>query len=216
MPQRQAVARAKSRLAASDPADQSIRATNSRRGLKGALTKANKVLAAAKASGRHRATLTSRNRVLRRGGPRAQPGALTTTRQVVTPEVITPTSRPRAADRPGSMTHTLRATLRELAQADARRIRELEAITGEPIRVPRSKPQVAVDTGNRVRDTAKGGKVAATLRASLRELAQSDARTAREMAQIIDMGTPKLPGSAGSGKPKRVRRSGGRRRLPGG
>jgi hypothetical protein len=91
------------------------------------------------------------------------------------------------------MTSTLRGLMRGLAQADARRIREVEAITGQRVTMP-STPSGA---GARVRATAKGGKVADTMRAGLRELAQSDARTIREMENIIRGDTPKVAGAKG-------------------
>jgi hypothetical protein len=103
------------------------------------------------------------------------------------------------------MTSTLRGLMRGLAQADARRIREVEAITGQRVTMPNT-PSGA---GARVRATAKGGKVADTMRAGLRELAQSDARTAREMAAIVRDATPKVAGAKG-GKALR----GGKKALP--
>ena len=114
-----------------------------------------------------------------------------------------------AAQRPGSLTSTLRGTLRTLAKADAARIRELEAITGGKVRPTAAGARAAGEAGARVRGAAKGGKVGATLRAGLRELAQSDARTAREMASIVRDATPKVPGAKGG---KAIR--GGRAALP--
>jgi hypothetical protein len=102
-----------------------------------------------------------------------------------------------AAQRPGSLTSTLRGTLRALAKADAARIRELEAITGQKVRPTPAGARAGAEAGARVRGTAKGGKVAGTLRAGLRELAQSDARTAREMAAIVRDATPKVAGGKG-------------------
>jgi len=116
-----------------------------------------------------------------------------------------------AAQRPGSLTSTLRGTLRTVAKADAARIRELEAITGAKIRPTAAGARAAGEAGARVRGAAKGGKVGATLRAGLRELAQSDARTAREMASIVRDATPKVAGAKGG---KAIR--GGRAALPGG
>lgn len=112
--------------------------------------------------------------------------------RVMNPEVM-PRDRVPASQRPGSMTSTLRGLMRGLAQADARRIREVEAITGQRVTMPNT-PSGA---GARVRATAKGGKVADTMRAGLRELAQSDARTAREMAAIVRDATPKVAGAKG-------------------
>ena len=62
---RAAVAAAKGKLAAKDPADQSIKGTLSRRSQKGAVTRAEKALAAAKQGGRVR--LSGRSGVLRVG-----------------------------------------------------------------------------------------------------------------------------------------------------
>jgi hypothetical protein len=99
-----------------------------------------------------------------------------------------------AAERPGSMTSILKNTLRTLAQADAQRIREIESITGQKIK-PIKQRAAAIAAGDRVRSTAKGGKVADTLRAGLRELAQSDARAMREMSKIVKDATPKVAGA---------------------
>jgi hypothetical protein len=98
-----------------------------------------------------------------------------------------------ASQRPGSMTATLRGALKSLAQADAQRIREIESITGQKIK-PIKERAVAAGAKERVRSTAKGGKISDTLRAGLRELAQSDARTMRGISQIVKDTTPKLPG----------------------
>ena len=116
-----------------------------------------------------------------------------------------------AAQRPGSLTSTLRGTLRAVARADAARIREMEAITGQKIKPTAAGARAGTEAGARVRGTAKGGKVASTLRAGLRELAQSDARTAREMAAIVRDATPKVAGAKGG---KAIR--GGRAALPAG
>ena len=109
-----------------------------------------------------------------------------------------PAARLPAAQRPGSITNTLRNSLRALARADAANIRELEAITGSKIRRTPAGARAGAEAGARVRETAKGGKVAATLRASLRELAQSDARRIRGMADVIREATPKVAGSKGA------------------
>jgi hypothetical protein len=106
-----------------------------------------------------------------------------------------------ASQRPGSMTSVLRGTMQALAQADARRIRDIESITGQKVKSPRSR-KATTDAGDRVRKTAKGGKVSDTLRAGLRELAQSDARTMREMSKIMKDATPKVSGGKGKDKLK--------------
>ncbi len=101
-----------------------------------------------------------------------------------------------AARRPGSMTSMLRNTLQSLAKSDARWIREVESITGEKIRVPRRAPAVQ---GAAVQAQGRGS-VAATLRGSLRQLAQSDARMMRGVA---DLAKPSAKGAlrgGGAGK----------------
>ena len=127
------------------------------------------------------------------------------------PVNATQSTRLPAAQRPGSLTNTLGKTLRNLARADAARIREIESITGQKIRRTPAGAGAAKEAGSRVRAVAKGGKVGPTLRAGLRELAQSDARSAREMASIVRDATPKLAGGKGG---KAIR--GGKPALPGG
>ena len=98
--------------------------------------------------------------------------------------------------------------MQALAKLDAQRIREIESMTGGKIRRTAATERQAKSSGavERVRNVAKGGKVADTMRAGLRELAQSDARQIREMEQIRRELTPKLPG--------KVKRS-GQRKLKG-
>ena len=107
-----------------------------------------------------------------------------------------------ASQRPGSITSTLRGTLQALAKADAARIREIEGITGQPVRAPR-KP--AAGTGATVRAPGRRS-VSGTLGDNLRSLAQSDARTAREMADLARP-TPKgaLKGKGSGTSRKRVK-----------
>jgi hypothetical protein len=123
--------------------------------------------------------------------------------------VIKPEARVPASQRPGSMTSTLRATMGALAKADARRIREVESITGQKVKPTAAGAKAGKEAGARVRATAKKGKVADTLRAGLRELAQSDARTMRGMAEIVRDATPKVSGGKAG---KAIR--GGRAALP--
>jgi hypothetical protein len=108
--------------------------------------------------------------------------------------------KPRIAD-------TLRETLRELAQQDARFIRGIEQITGQPIKAPsaRSAPR-GNGSGGSSGSSGRSGSVAGTLRGTLRQLAQADAARLRGIAEITG------PSSAGaiSGS-----RSGGRRRVSG-
>ena len=207
IPQRQAVARAKGKLSAMDSADPSISAANRRRGLKGAVTKAANNLAAAQATGTRRIQTAARDGVIRPGRSRKA--------QAITPQVMGPGStagaRPPASQRPGSMTHTLRGMLRELAQSDARLIRDIEAATGLPIAPPKGRRGGTAKLPGS--GTSGTGKVSDALRGSLRQLAQSDARLYRDMAQIIGETAPKLPGSSSKGKGSRRGRS--RKALPG-
>jgi len=177
-----------------------------RRSQKAAVTRASNRLKAAEQSGRLRLRPGAQQGVVR---PGKRSG-------VMNPEVMPRGGRPPAAQRPGSMTSILRGTLQALAQADARRIREIEGITGMSVTVPRSAVQGGTPSGRRVQNAARIGSVSRTLGTALRDLAQSDARTIREMDAIIRDATPKLAGSDNSGRPKRVRGSGGQRRLPGG
>lgn len=113
------------------------------------------------------------------------------------PVNATQSTRLPAAQRPGSLTNTLGKTLRSLAMADAARIRDIESITGQKIRRTPASAGAGKEAGARVRAVAKGGKVSDTLRAGLRELAQSDARTVRGMASIVRDATPKVGGAKG-------------------
>lgn len=130
------------------------------------------------ASGKQRATVTARGIGRAPAGTVGRSGRAKTARRSET--TVMGSSRVPAAQRPGSMTSTLRSTLRNLAQADARRIREIEAITGQPVRAPRRAP---AGQGATVRAPGRRS-VSGTLRDNLRALAQSDARTARGMADL--------------------------------
>jgi hypothetical protein len=151
-----------------------------------------------------------RRRVVDNNKPQKVKGSASTKPQAPS-RAAQPTGRTPAAQRPGSLTSTLRGTLRAVARTDAARIRELEAITGQKIKPTAAGARAGAEAGARVRGAAKGGKVAGTLRAGLRELAQSDARTAREMAAIVRDATPKVAGGKGG---KAIR--GGRAALPAG
>lgn len=71
-------------------------------------------------------------------------------------------SRVPASQRPGSITSTLRGTLRSLAKADAQRIREVEAITGQKGAVTRTgKAAKAARMENRRTLTTKRSNVIA-------------------------------------------------------
>jgi hypothetical protein len=189
----------RAKLAAKDKADPSIRNALSTRSQKGAVTRGNKALRAAKASSQRTAV------------GRSKAGTISKARRspVMKTTVLKPEARVPASQRPGSMTNTLRATMGALAKADARRIREIEAITGQKVKPAAAGAKAGKEASARVRATAKKGKVADTLRAGLRELAQSDARTAREMAAIVRDATPKVAGAKGA---KAMR--GGRAALP--
>lgn len=199
--QRAAVSAAQAKLKAKNTGDKSLTAQLSMRAQKAAVTRAKNKLAAAQQTGRIRLKATDRAGVIRPGRRNKS--------QAVTPEVVSPvsgSSRVPASQRPGSITNTLRSTLRELAQSDARRIREIEAITGRPITAPKGRGGTPKLPGS-----AGTGKVKDALQGSLRGLAQSDARFYRELGQITQGTTAKLPGGKGS---KRVKGS-SRRRLPG-
>lgn len=143
--------------------------------------------AAYKAAGRG-ARMTERNAAAAVARKPANPARKV---EVVDAQVMNPSRQPGR----GSMTATLRGALRELAQSDARFIREIESITGQKIKRPAntSKPQPALGgSGTRT------GKVSDALRANLRQLAQSDARRMREMAEIL--APPKLSGSTGGSR----------------
>lgn len=167
---------------------------------RGAVTRAGTYLKASK----------ERNRTAVKG---AMPKGTVAKPKGLKPGAVNPAQSTRlpAAQRPGSLTNTLGNTLRNLARADAARIRELESITGQKFRQTPAGASAAKEAGARVRAVAKGGKVGPTLRAGLRELAQSDARSAREMASIVRDATPKLAGGKGG---KAI--GGGKSALPGG
>ena len=180
----------KAKLKAKDAADPSIRNTLSTRAQKGAVTRGNKALRAAKASSQR--TVVGRSKTSTLSKAKRSPVLKAT---VLKPQA----AKVPAAQRPGSMTSTLRATMGALAKADAKRIREIESITGQKVRPKAADAKAGKEAGARVRATAKKGKVADTLRAGLRELAQSDARTMRGMAEIVRDATPKVSGGK-SGK----------------
>lgn len=132
------------------------------------------------ASGRQRATVTARGIGKAPAGTVSRSGGRAKAAKQSEATVMGGTSRVPAARRPGSMTSTLRSTLQSLAQADARRIREIEAITGQPVRAPR---RASAGQGATVRAPGRRS-VSGTLRDNLRALAQSDARTTRGMADL--------------------------------
>lgn len=102
-----------------------------------------------------------------------------------------------ASQRPGSITNTLKNTLRSLAQSDAKRIREVEAITGQPVRAPKRPP---AGSGATVRPSGRRS-VSGTLGDNLRSLAKSDARYYRELADLAKAPPAKgLKGGKGQGR----------------
>ncbi len=140
-------------------------------------------------------------------GATARGGRLRTARKgpgVMKTTVMNPgSSRPPGQ---GSIAQTLRGTLRALAQADARLYREIEGITGMPLRAPKGP----TEAGKRVRGTAKSvGKAGQTMRAGLRELAQGDARLFRGLQDIVNTPKGALGGSSG-----RKQIGGGKPQLP--
>jgi hypothetical protein len=187
---RTSLKKSRANLRAKDAADPSIRNTLSTRAQKGAVTRGDKALRAAKASSQR--TAVGRSKV----------GTLSKTKKspvLKTTVLKTESARVPAAQRPGSITNTLRGAMAALAKADAQRIREIESITGQKVRPTAAGTKAGKEAGARVRATAKKGKMADTLRAGLRELAQSDARTMRGMAEIVRDATPKVSGGK-SGK----------------
>ena len=111
------------------------------------------------------------------------------------------------------MAQALRSTLRSLAQLDAQRIREIESITGMPIRrtASPSKPATNKLPGSAGGAAAGGGgRVSDALRANLRQLAQSDARMVREMADLAK--PPPRSQLRGTGGGSQRQLGGGRKR----
>lgn len=218
---RRSVRQARGKLAAFDPADQSNKSALSKRAQRGAVTRAEKRLAAVRKTAvikgaRVSGTISKNRRQRPAAAPAVTPapapakgtapkriraarpaGTISKSRQPVMRTTPMGNNRVPASQRPGSVTSTLRETLRTLAQLDAKRIREIEAITGQKLTVPqgsmsrKARPQ--------------SGSVAGALRETLRTLAQSDARMARETDAILREATRKLPGGKGGGGSKRVK-----------
>lgn len=134
-------------------------------------------------------------------------GALTTTNK----GAVKVNATPAAAGRKPRIADTLRATLRELAQSDARFYREIEQITGKPLRVQRSTPAPKPPRSN---GGSQRGSVTNALRSNLRRLAQSDAARLREIADITKPGPNSAIGGSKGGKRKGVSGSSGKA-LPG-
>lgn len=148
------------------------------------------------ASGKQRATVTAKGIGKAPAGTVGRSGKVKAPRQSDA-TVMGGTSRIPASQRPGSITNTLRGTLRSLAQADARRIREIESITGQPVRAPRRAP---AGQGATVRAPGRRS-ISGTLGDNLRALAQSDARTARGMA---DLAKPSPAGAIKGGSSRKA------------
>jgi hypothetical protein len=87
---------------------------------------------------------------------------------------------PRVAD-------VMRENLRLMAQSDARFIRGVEQITGQPIRIPKATTAPRISGSGSKSESSSGGsgKVAADLRNNLRQLAQADARRMRELDDLL-------------------------------
>ena len=170
----------RAKLRAKDPADQRLSTTLSARAQKGAVTRGNKALRAAKAA-------SQRTAVGRSGA-----GTISKKRSpVMKAKMLGGGKKIPAIDRPGSMANTLRQTMQALAKADAQRIREVEAITGQKVRAPRKDP---AGEGATVRAPGRRS-VSGTLGDNLKKLAQSDARTMRGIGEIVRDATPKVGGS---------------------
>lgn len=184
---RSSARRSRQKLGTMDSGNQSLSGNLSRRAQKAAVTRTGNALKASKAANRQQI----KSRVA---------GTISKTRRQ---PAVTPTTVMAQPAKPPRMTDTLRGTLRALAQADAARIRQIESITGQPLRAPKTS-KAGTAARARVQNVAAGsGSVTQTLRASLRELAQSDARFIRDLADAT--GPRKLSGSSS----KR------RRQLPG-
>jgi hypothetical protein len=185
---RTSLKKSRAKLKSIDKADQTLQTSLSKRAQKGAVTRGRKKLA--------KAIEANQTRLIG-----VKPNANTIKKKRSPILEAKPLQKP-ASQRPGSMTATLRGALKSLAQADAQRIREIESITGQKLK-PIKERAVAAGAKERVRSAAKGGKISDTLRAGLRELAQSDARTMRGMAEIVRDATPKVSGGK-SGKAKKA------------
>ena len=115
------------------------------------------------------------------------PGTIKPGKRRPAPAAAPTAGRPKIGD-------VLRSQLRAMAQADARMIREIEAMTGGKVRMP--KASVARKPAGPAKPST--GRVSDALRANLRQLAQSDARMMRGMAQIARDATPKIAGGKSS------------------
>lgn len=188
---RTSLKKSRAKLAAKDPADQRLSSTLSNRAQRAAVTRGTKALGAAKTAARARLQGASSAGTISKNRPK--PATATATARPITQ----PAARVPAAQRPGSMTNILGGTLRALAQADAQRIREIESITGQKVRAPK-QPAKSVAT------VRKPGarSVSGTLGDNLRQLAQSDARFMRGMAEIVKDATPKVDGGKAKGANK--------------
>ena len=184
----------RAKLRAKDPADQRLSTTLSARAQKGAVTRGNKALRAAKAASQR--TAVGRSGVSTISQKRSP---------VMKATVLGGGKKVPAIDRPGSMANTLRQTMQALAKADAQRIREVESITGQKVRAPRRAP---AGEGATVRAPGRRS-VSGTLGDNLKKLAQSDARMMRGIGEIVRDATPKVSGRKGG---KAI--GGGKKALP--
>jgi hypothetical protein len=170
------------------------------------VTRGSRKLAAAKVENRR--TMPTRSKPAGVMGGKVQ-------RRPAGPQVMKTTVMPRQQPRQpgqGPVTQALRGLLRDMARADAKHIRDIEALTGAPIgRPPAGRGSRALGGGTSKPPTVSGkpGRVSDALRANLRALAQSDARYYREMGnltaggskgQLKGGGGKSLPGSSGKGR----------------
>jgi hypothetical protein len=193
--------RSRAKLAKQDAGDSSLSGTASRRAQKAAVTRTAKASRAAQAANRGQ---------LAGGRPAGTMSAKP--RPAVARTTVMPRPEQRAPGQ-GPMAQALRSTLRSLAQLDAQRIREIESITGMPIRrtASPSKPATNKLPGSAGGAAAGGsGRVSDALRANLRQLAQSDARMVREMADLAK--PPPRSQLRGTGGGSQRQLGGGRKR----
>ena len=143
---RTSLKKSRAKAAAKDPADQRLSTSLSARAQKAAVTRGNRKLATAKSAAKTRLASPAKAGTMSKRRPA----------KVLEARPINQARVP-AAQRPGSMTSILRGTLQSLAKADAQRIREVEAITGQKVRPTAADAKAGKAAGAKVRATAKGG-----------------------------------------------------------
>jgi hypothetical protein len=201
------VQRAKGKLAAMDPADQTIKSSLSKRAQRGAVTKAEKRLATVKRT----AVIKTRRVTGTIGKPKElKPGALKPR-----PQVAQVSTMPGPSAKPPRIADTMRETMRALAQSDARFYRSLEKDFGIKVKVPKTNEAATISRAN-IQSAASNTKSASqTLRAGLRELARSDAQRLREI-QDIARSTGGSRSKLSGGKSNKQVKGSSRKRLKGG